>query len=77
MRALEIRRTVPIRGAFLVNYPYLAPLLLPKRVITITASFLKRRPTNILVFLLSLPFIVLGITCWIAGFLREAYTKKI
>ncbi len=74
---LQVRKKMPIRGAFLVNYPYLAPLLLPKRIITITASFLKRRPTNILVFLCSLPIIVLGVTCWIVGFMKGAYTEKI
>jgi glycosyltransferase involved in cell wall biosynthesis len=72
-----IRKTIPIQGAFLVNYPYLALLLLPKRVITITARFLKRRPASVLTFLYSLPFVVLGIACWIAGFLKEAYTRKI
>jgi len=72
----QIRKKIPIRGAYLVNYPYLAPLLLPKRIIAITARFLKSRPTNIIVFLSSLPFIVLGVACWIAGFLRETCIKK-
>lgn len=72
----EIRKTIPIRGAFLVNYPFLAPLLLPIRVFTITARFLKRPPASVLTFLYSLPFVVLGIACWIAGFLKAAYTKN-
>ena len=73
----KIRKRITINGSFLVNYPFLAPLLLPKRVITIMARFLKRPPASVLTFLCSLPFIVLGIACWIAGFLKEAYTKKL
>jgi len=78
--ALEVRKRALTRGAFLVNYPYLAPLvlplLLPKRVITITVRFLKRRPAGVLTLLYSLPFVALGTVFWIAGFLKEAYTKK-
>lgn len=78
---VRLRREINLPDAFIVKFPFVTFVLLPflifiKFAVNLT-SFLKRRPASVLTFLYSLPFIALGIVCWIAGFLKEAYSKRI
>ncbi|MEM3154897.1 MAG: glycosyltransferase [Candidatus Woesearchaeota archaeon] len=67
------RRTALLPGSFLVDMPYLIPLLFPYRLLLIIGRAI--RSNNVTMLLLSSPLIFLNLLAWNLGFFKGALEK--
>jgi glycosyltransferase involved in cell wall biosynthesis len=67
------RKTSVLPGSFLINMPYLIPLLFPYRLMLITGRAI--RSNNLIMLLLASPLILVNLLAWNLGFFRGALEK--
>lgn len=67
------RKTTVLPGSFLINAPYLIPLLIPYRLLLITGRAIRSR--NLAMLLFSSPLILVNLLAWNLGFFKGAMEK--
>jgi glycosyltransferase involved in cell wall biosynthesis len=67
------RKIAVLPGSFLINMPYLIPLLFPYRIMLIAGRAI--RSNNLMMLLFSSPLILVNLLAWNLGFLKGAVEK--